>query len=243
MRHLITFIGLVLLSQSAIAQDYNDLKILFADGDYEKLVKKAESYTTDDKTKYEPVPYFWAAKGLHKISLSGTDDERFKNAYKDAIKFLGKGMKYDLKKNDGQAIEEFSEFVTEFQMTLCTRIANDIDAGDYRKAYSWAGRYTKITQNEIGVLYIMGACKYEQKDRSTARTKWKEAEDILPNVTGVDSWSEADRKTLMIGILETAKMYKITMQEDKAKEIVGKAAMWFEDDEEWSRRYDDYVNS
>ncbi|MCR9173645.1 MAG: hypothetical protein NXI10_14175 [bacterium] len=243
MRHLFTFIGLILLTQTAVAQDYNDLKILFADEDYEKLVKKAEGYTTDDKTKYDPVPYFWAAKGLHKISLSGTDDERFKNAYKDAIKFLGKGMKYDLKKNDGQAIEEFNEFVREFQMTLCTRIANDIDAGDYRKAYSWAGRYTKITQNEIGVLYIMGACKYEQKDRSTARTKWKEAEDLLPNITGVESWSDADKKTLMIGIIETAKMYKVSLQDEKAKEILGKAAQWFEEDEEWQRRYDDYVNS
>lgn len=243
MRHLITFIGLVLLSQSAMAQDYNDLKILFADENYEKLVQKAEGYTTNDKTKYDPVPYFWAAKGLYKISLSGTDDERYKNAYKDAIKFLGSGIKYDLKKNNGAALEEFGEFVEEFQMTLYTRIANDIDAGDYRKAYSWAGRYVKITQNEIGVLYLMGACKHQDKDRSTARTKWKEADDMLPNVTGVDGWSEADRKTLMIGIIETAKAYKASMQEAEAKEILGKAAQWFEDDEEWQRRYDAYVNS
>lgn len=244
MRHLITFIGLMLFSQMAMAQgDYDDLRILFADGTYEKLVKKAEGYTTNDKTKYDPVPYMWLAKGLHKISLSGSDDERYKNAYKDAVKYLGKGMKYDLKKNDGQAMEEFSEFITEFQMTCVNRISNDIEAGDYRKAYAWAGRYKKITQNPVGVYLILGACKYIQKDRSTARAQWKEADAILPTITGVDDWSEADRTVLKIGIIETAKAYKVNMQDDKAKDILGKAAQWFEGDEDWQRRYDEYVNS
>ena len=243
MRHLITCIGLLLFSQTVSAQDYDDLRILYADEDYEKLVKKAEGYTESDDTKYDPVPYIWAAKGLYKISLSGSTDERFKNAYKDAVNFLGKGMKYDLKKNDGQAMIEFAEFVTEFQMTLCTRIVNDIDAGDFRKAYSWSTKYRKITQNEVGVLLIMAACKHDQKDRSTARTNWKEADALLPEVTGVDSWSEADRKILMVGIIESAKAYKSMLQDDKAKDILGKAAQWFEEDEEWQRRYDDYVNS
>jgi tetratricopeptide (TPR) repeat protein len=243
MRHLITFIGLLLFSQLATAQSYDDLRILYADGNYEKLVKEAESYTEKDDTKYDPVPYIWAAKGLYKISLSGTTDERFDNAYKDAIKFLGKGMKYDLKKNDGQAIEEFKEFIDEFQLTLYNRINNDLVAGDDRKAYSWASRYGKITQNEVGALLILGACKYEQKDRSTARAKWKEADELWPEITGVDSWSEADQKILMIGIIETAKAYKTMFMEDKAKEMMGKAGQWFEDDEEWQRRYDEYVNS
>lgn len=244
MRHLITFIGLVLFSNMAMAQsDYDDLRILYADGAYEKLVKKAESYTAKDDTKYDPVPYIWLAKGLYKISLSGTDDERFKNAYKDAIKFLGKGIKYDVKKNDGQAMEEFSEFITDFQLTCANRISNDIEAGDYRKAYSWAGRYKKITQNPVGVYLILGACKYIQKDRSTARANWKEADAILPTITGVDNWSEADRTVLKIGIIETAKAYKLGLQDDKAKDILGKAAQWFEGDEDWQRRYDEYVNS
>jgi len=243
MRHLITFVGLVLFSQMASAQDYDDLRILYADGDYEKLVRKAEGYTEDDDTKYDPVPYIWAAKGLYKISLSGTDDDRFKNAYKDAIKFLGKGMKYDLKKNDGQAIEEFKEFVVEFQLTLCTRVANDIDAGDYRKAYSWASRYKKITQNNVGAEFLLGACKHQQKDRSSARAAWKEAEALLAETSGVEDWSEADQKMLMIGIIETAKAYKVTLQEDKAKQMLGKAGQWFEENDEWKRRYDDYVNS
>ncbi|GAB5418148.1 MAG: hypothetical protein Crog4KO_32280 [Crocinitomicaceae bacterium] len=228
----------------AVAQDdYNDLRILYADGDYEKLTKKAEGYTTNDKTKYDPVPYIWLAKGLYKISLSGTDDERYKNAYKDAVKYLGKGIKYDLKKNDGQAMEEFSEFITDFQMTCVTRISNDIEAGDYRKAYSWAGRYRKITQNPVGVYLILAACKSIQKDRSTARENWKKADEILPTITGVDDWSEADRTVLKIGIIESAKAYKTNMQDDKAKEILGKAAQWFEGDEDWQRRYDEYVNS
>jgi tetratricopeptide (TPR) repeat protein len=234
----------MLFSQVAMAQgDYDDLRILFADGNYEKLVKKAETYTAGEKTKYDPVPYIWMAKGLYEISLSGSTDERFKYAYKDAVKNLGKGIKYDIKKNDGQAMEEFSEFIADFQLTCYNRISNDIEAGDHRKAYSWVGRYKKITQQQAGVYMLLGTCKYVAKDRSTARANWKEADALLPEITGVDGWSEADRNLLKLAIIETAKAYKESMQDDKAKDILGKAAQWFEGDEDWQRRYDEYVNS
>lgn len=243
MRHIITFVGILLLAQSAVAQsDYDDLKILYADENYEKLVKEAEKYTENDKTKYDPVPYFWAAKGLYKISLSGTDDENFKNAYKDGINFLSKGIKYDLKKNDGQALEEFGEFVDEYQLSLYTRINNEMSAEAYKKAYSWVMKYKKITEQMAGVEFVIGACKYRDGDRTTARNSWTEGERLLKEVTDMDSWSEADRNLLKMGILQSARVYKDTQQKDKAKEILNKAAQWFEEDEDWKTEYDDIVN-
>ncbi len=242
MKHIITLVALLFVTQFGIAQDYNDLKILFADGNYEKLVKEAEKYTEDDDTKYDPVPYFWAAKGLYKLSLSGTTDEDFKNAYKDGINFLSKGIKYDLKKGDGVAMEDFGDFIDEYRLSLYTRISNEMDALSYKKAYSWAVKYKKISTEGCGINFVIGACKYNDGDKSTARTAWLEAEKLIDELSGVDSWSEADRKMLKLGILQTAKTYKESQQMDKAKSTLNKAAQWFEEDADWKERYDEIVN-
>lgn len=243
MKNIITLVGLLFLSLTTFAQgEYNDLKILYADEDYEKLVRECEKYTENDKTKYDPVPYFWAARGLYKISLSGTTDERYKNAYKDAITFLSKGIKYDEKKNDGATMEEFSDFVDEFRNSLYQRISNDIESAAYKKAYSWAIKYTKISNESTGVNFVIGACKYNDGDRSSARTAWTEAEKALEELTGVDSWNEADRDMLKLGILQTAKAYKASQQMDNARKILNKAAQWFEEDDDWKSEYDEIVN-
>ena len=243
MKNIITILAVLFVTQIGFGQNYDDLKILYADENYEKLVKVAEKYTEGEKTKKDVLPYIWLAKGLYKISLSGSDDERFKNAYKDAIKFLGKGMKYDIKLNDGATLDEHREFIDEFQLSLYQRISNELEAGAYKKAYSWAVKYKKISQNLVGMYYVSGACKFNDSDKSSARTFWTEGEKLLEEVTDIDSWSEADRMMFKLGIIHSALSYKNTRQMDKAKAILNKAAQWFEEDEDWQTRYDEIVNS
>jgi hypothetical protein len=227
----------------SFAQKYDELKILYADENYEKLVARAEKYTASDKTKKEVPPYIWLAKGLYKISESGTTDEKFKNAYKDAIKYLSKGMKYDLKYNEGATLAEHQEFIDMFKMTLVERITNELEGENYKKAYAWAIKYQKITQHLAGVKYLQGACKMRDSDRSSARTLWGDADKFLAEVTGVDGWSEADKAMLKMGALQTAAVYKSSRQMDKAKAVLNKVAQWFENDEDWKTKYDEFVNS
>ena len=140
MKNLLSLLFIVVLSNLSLAQppEYDDLKILYADADYEKLAKVAGSYTEKDNTKKDILPYIWLGKGLYKISLSGTTDEKFKNAYKDAIKYLKKGMRYDLKYNDGAVFAEHEEFLNKFQMSLVEIIDNEVAAESYRRAFGWA---------------------------------------------------------------------------------------------------------
>jgi hypothetical protein len=241
----LTTLSLIALSFTSIAQspNYDDLKILYADANYEKLVKEADGYTLNEKTKKDIPPYFWAAKGLYKISLSGTDDERFKNAYKEAITFLGKGMSYDAKYNSGSYTKEESEFVGKFQMSLVETIENDIAANAWKKAYGWAIKYQKITTDLTGIYFLQGACKYYDLDKTTARDMWKKAEIEMAKIESIDDWSEADKKVLKLGILYSAKALKDSRQVDKAKTLLGKAGQWFENDDDWKEKYDEIVNS
>ena len=244
MKNILTILSALFLTFLSYGQSpgYDDLKILYADANYEKLVKVADKYTLDDKTKKDVLPYIWAAKGLYKISLSGTDDDNFKNAYKDAIKYLSKGMSYDIKYNEGATIAEEEEFVAQFQLSLVEVIENEVSAGGFKKAYGWAIKYSKITLNEVGIKYMMGACKHEDGDKPGARTEWQSAEKLLAAVESTDAGTEADRKMLKLGILYSAAAMKKSRQMDAARDLLGKAAQWFENDEDWKVKYDEIVN-
>lgn len=245
MKHIIACLSLILMSQTVISQDYDELTILYADGAYKKLVSKAIKITENDKTKKEVPPYIWAAKGLYKISLSGDNDEKYKGSYKDAIKYLGKAVKYDIKANDGATIanEQFVEFFEEFQMSLFKRIQGELDGGQPKKAYSWAVKYNKITEELVGSKYLSGACKFLASDPGSSRVLWIEADNLLKEVTSIESWTEADKKMFMYGVLYSADALKNKRQKDKAKVLLNKVAQFFEEDEIWKEKYDAIVNS
>lgn len=247
MKHLVAILSFLFLSVTVFSQtrEYKDLIILYADGTYDsykKLVKEAEKYTLKDDTKKDPQPYFWMAKGLYKISISGTDDENYKNAYKDAIKFLSKGIKNDVKYNDGAYTAEEDEFVSMFQMTLFETINNEIVGGGFKRAFGLVLKYASISNNTAGANYLMGACKYYADDKYSAREYWKTANEELEAIESIENWSEADKKMLKYGVLHSAAAMKASRQEDKAKELVGKVAQWFEEDGDWQDLYDEIVN-
>lgn len=238
---LLSFLFIASLSFGQ-APAYDDLKILYADANYEKLAKVAAGYTENDKTKKDILPYIWLSKGLYKISLSGTDNEKFKNAYKDAIKYLSKGMKYDMKYNEGSTIAEHKEFIDKFQLSLYEVIDNEISDGNFRRAYGWGIKYQKITTNFVGVKYLMGACKYNDQDKPTARTLWQDGSKLLDELKTTEGWSEADLKIFKLGLLSSAEGLQKTRQGDKAKALLNRTAQWFEEDEDWQQRYDEIVN-
>lgn len=244
MKNILTLICLALVALTANAQapNYDDLKILYADANYEKLAKVASGYTENDKTKKDVLPYIWLSKGLYKISLSGSDNDKFKNAYKDAIKYLGKGITYDHKYNEGATLEEHKEFIESFQLSLQELIENEISSGNFKRAYGWVIKYQKVTSQMVGVKYLLGACKYEDQDKATARAMWNEGDALMTEITSIKGWSEADINIFRSGLLLSANAMVKARQADKARALLNKAAQWFEEDEVWKEQYNEIVN-
>jgi hypothetical protein len=223
---------------NAQAPSYDDLQILYADGNYDKLIKSAESYTQKEKTSSDPLPYFWMGRGLYKMSQSGTDEERYKNAYKDAVGVVGKAIKLD---KAGDVQREYSEFFDEFRMSLVELIGNDASGGDYKKANSWVLKYYKLNPNSVGAKYMEGACKYRNADKGGANAAWKDADKRVGTLT-FDELNNAEKQLLKIGVIQTAECYVATKQTEKAKTLLGKVAQWYEEDEEFKTKYDEIVN-
>lgn len=240
MRKLV-LIGALLTTKLLVAQapEYNDLRILYADGDYEKLVRASEKYVLSDKTKSDALPHMWMARGLYKVSLSGSADEKYKNAYKEAIGEVGKSIKYD---KSGDVQTEYAEFYDEFKNSLVEMIRNEIEVPDYKKAATWVLKYFKINMTSIGAKYLDGVCKYRNSDKGGANTAWKEAETLLKSVSDIDSWSKAEKDLLMMGVIQTAECYISSKQVDKAKAVLSKVAQWYEGNEDFKTKYDEIVN-
>jgi hypothetical protein len=224
---------------SAQAPGYDDLRILYADGNYDKLIKSADSYTQKEKTKADALPYLWLGRGLYKMSQSGTTDEKYKNAYKDAIGAIGKCIKQD---KSGDVQREYTEFFEEFKMSMVELIDNDLSVPDYKKASSWVIKYYKLDPNSIGAKFLEGACKYRNADKGGANAAWKETDKKLAALTSIEDMGKADRELLKMGILQTVDCYMASKQVDKAKTLLGKVAQWFEEDEEFKAKYDEIVN-
>ncbi len=173
-------------------------------------------------------------------SLSGTADEKYKNAYKDAIGALAKGMK--VAKDSIELLSAHMDFIGQFQNSMVEMISNDIAAKDYNKAAGWVIKYYKITANPIGAKYMDGAAKYRNADKGGANALWKEAETMLKKITSLDEWTEADRTLLKLGVMEAAECYISSKQVEKAKETMNKVAPWFESDPDFKEKYDALIN-
>lgn len=237
------FFGIVFSMSTLVGfgqKSYDDLQILYADGNYEKLIKVATKYTSDDATRKDPLPHLWMARGYYKISISGSDDPEDKNAFKDAVGAVAKFLKAD-KGGEAMSDPENSEFVETMQAALFEQISNDIATDNYRKAYSWVIKYNKISNNSLGSKYLEAACKFRTDDKSTAFTMWRECEAEAAKITDRASWSPTDLDIMKSGVLESAECLVSVRQVDKAKALVNKIAPWFEDDEEFKTAYNEIL--
>lgn len=238
MKNVICLILMVFSYTLSFAQepDFDDLKILYADGKYEKLVKSAHKYSQKEHLQKHPAPLMWMAKGLYKISISGTPSEKIKDPYKEAIGSLAKAIKID---KDSACLKNNAEFVDEFQMSMVERVSNSLSSDKFKDAAGWAAKYTKITKHPVGCKFIEAAAKYRSNDKGGATAIWKECEKILPTIQHLEGWSDADKDLFVMGIMQTAECYIAAKQQDKAVALYNKVAPWFEEHEAFKTRYDE----
>lgn len=221
------FLLLLLSANVTMAQppNYDDLLMLFTDENWEKLIKESEKYTMKEDTKSDPLAHMWLAKGLYYMSLSGTDDEDYKSAYKDAITSMGKVIKLD---KSGDIQDDQAVFIETFKMDLVERIENEMSTP--KKAAGWITKYYKFEPAFIGAKYLEGACKYLDADKASANILWKEGEAALKDLT-VDNFNKdfgmSDKQLFLMGILKTVECYNASKQLDKAKTLLGKTAQFY----------------
>lgn len=230
------------ISGKSFAQppSYDDLIILYADGNYEKLLKVAEKYTQKDDTKKDALPFLYLAKCNFMMSKDQTWLEKYPKAFNDAIRFAGNVIKKD---KEGVVVEENKEFFVDLKGALVEDMKNLIDEGSYAKLMGYIAKLHRFSKDDVGSYFLKTGAQYQEKDKSGAKLTQREAWERLEAVENVDAWSDIDKEMLKIGTMEYCNaQINVMKQTAPAKELLGKVKQWLEDDEEFMDYYNKIIN-
>lgn len=250
----------------AQAPDFNDLVILFADGDYEKCIHKAEKYMSKDATRKEPMPYFFMSKCQFEINKDGEFKEKhpeYKRAYSNALKYAATFTRKDKAKvhqKELQVIEYFEE--------LKGAILEDVDGymhGEkpkYSKCVGELKRLVTFAPEDAGAWLMLATCDYRNMNKTVARDEFKKAYELVKTLnfktdvmhmdeseelSDIENWEKELKvnhtaRLLMQGLIEAARMQVDARSPEKAKEIMNMGKQWYEEVEEYMTAYNEIVN-
>lgn len=230
MRNLLLTLSAIFAMNLSFGQNYDELRILFVDENYEKLLKVAEQYTMRDNTKNDAEPYLWLARGLFAMSKNEdyTNQDKFKKSFNDCLTWMGKYYKKD---KTLSLYNDHREFFVEVKTALYEMIETDISSGNYAKALGNVSKIAKTSPSNFAQDFLAGACNFNKGDKTTARDNWKKAEAQIKDATDelIDGWERPDKLLLALGMVETAKCYVKSKKPDLAKDLMKKGLSWFDD--------------
>ncbi|MFT4601531.1 MAG: hypothetical protein ACI857_001712 [Arenicella sp.] len=241
-RATLVLILLVGFGSDAEAQSpaYDDLIILYADGAYDKLLKKADKYALGKSTKKDALPYLYLAKCNFEMSKDQKWLEKYPKAFNDAIRYAGNVIKKD---KEGIVVDENKEFFIDLKTAVVEDIKNLAEEGSYAKLMGYIAKLHRFSKNDVGSYFLKTAAQYQEKDKGGAKLTQKEAWTRLDAVENVDSWSDIDKEMLRIGVVEYCNaQINVVRQTKPAKDLLGKVKQWLEDDEEFMAYYDKIIN-
>jgi hypothetical protein len=207
---------------------YNDLLILFVDGNYKKLAAKAEKYTLKEETKNDPYTYLWTSKALFKISQMNDNDEMYKNAYKDCISFMAKCIKKD---KNHEVYDKEKDFIFELKNSMIENTINEYVSKNYKKAQDYCKKLVSIFPDDVSTKFMDAVCRFQNKDIPGANTIWNENQRAFELINNIDNLNDKEKEFLRLAVIESMKCLKENKQVDRAKNIGEKAKKWFSDDD------------
>jgi len=230
MKNLLLTLSAIFALNLSFGQNYDELRILFVDENYEKMLKVAEQFTMKDGTKNDAEPYLWLARALFAMSKNEeyTNQDQYKKSFNDALTWLGKYYKKD---KSLSLYSDHRDFFVEIKTALYEMIETDISAGNHAKALGNISKIAKVSPKNFANDYLAGACNFNKGDKTTARDNWKEGDALLKIATDeeINNWEKPDKMLLALGMVETAKCYIKSKKPELAKALLERGKNWFDD--------------
>ena len=233
------FTFLALFVTASVAQEYEDLKSLYLDGKYDKLVDKAEKYTKKEKSMNDPLPYLYMAKGLFKIS----GDERFKNQemYKTAeMDALSKFQIYK-KKDKGNVYKDIADpFLAEVKTQVYEETENFYSAKNYKKALANMKKIIKFEPENQGALIVKGLCEYGTANKTEGKKNIELAITHIKNMKNFEDMSTEDKHLMEYSLMEYTNFLVNAKDFSGAKSAITLGYQYFKGEEH--KEYEDLYN-
>jgi hypothetical protein len=223
MKNLLTLGLAAALSLPAMAQKhvYEDLLVKFVDEKYEDVLAKAQSYTENDDTKKDPLPYLYISMSLYEMSKieKFRAMEEYKKADKDAVKWAEKYRKKDKEK---QFFDNYADFWAELNTMAGESGLNFYDEGPkgMSKAKQMFDGMTGYYPENPGPWLMLALCQYSTNLAKEAEISMKNFQKALDDAGGAGDLPEDQKK-----LLKQAMMNYATWKETKGDKASGKAML------------------
>jgi DNA-directed RNA polymerase subunit F len=236
-KHLLLLIATALFTLPSLAQpdSFEDLLLPFVDAKYEKVLYKAERYTLDEKTKKHPLPYLFMSMSFFEISKMDDDKmkTKFPDAFKDAVKYVGKYAKLD---KDKKYASEYADFFGAIRTSLINDGEIMLDQAKYTKAKSSYAYLIQMDANDAGAKLMLGVTFDAMKSKKEAETNYAEAKKLLQEKKcTVDNKTQKD--FLRNSLITVANKLSAT-DKSKAKEWLDLGMEYFGEDNEYKITYE-----
>lgn len=251
MKKLILFSFLFISSISKfIAQDYQELLVMYVDEEYEKCFEKALKFTESDKTKNDPLPYLYASMSSYAMSQDHKYSEDYPKAYSTSLSLLAKYRKKD---KDYQYREDAEEFIEKLKLVILEEADNYMLEGtekSYKKALGGIKKVTQFDPNDFGAALLRGELEILTKNKTEGKRLVAEAFQNIRTIGAevqFGDMTETQQLYLKRALMEYAKFQREKYPEE-AKETISLGHQFFyekrddcllENNEDFKKLYDD----
>ena len=179
--------------------EFEDLRILYMDQKYEKLISKAESYVDKDKTRKSPEPYLYLSKAYFEMSQLEEYNEDYPpdKAFRDALKWASK---YRRKDKEGEIYDENDFYFQELKKSAIEEAGGLMSDQKYSRAKRYYDGITDFDPNDAGAWLMLGYCQMQMRSMQEAKLTFQEAGKVL-NTANMDKLNSTERKLLLDGVI------------------------------------------
>lgn len=204
MNKLLVFLAAFFFSIAGMAQisggKYDKLFDEVLMEDYEGCLKRALKMTEKDEYRKEPEPYLYVAYCYLALSENPDMEELYPNAFKDAMKFAAKGVKYDAKdrntKSDdrtehddaGYYVENNQDFLNRLKRAGMDEAEFYFNEDNFSKAASTYSRVQKIDPEDENILMITAACQFKSRNVGQGKMTLQESLDLIKKKYSIEGY-------------------------------------------------------
>lgn len=219
--------------------EFEDLRILYMDQKYEKLISKAEAYVDKDKTRKSPEPYLYLSKAYFEMSQLEEYNEDYPpdKAFRDALKWASK---YRRKDKEGEIYDENDFYFQELKKSAIEEAGGLMSDQKYSRAKRYYDGITDFDPNDAGAWLMLGYCQMQMRSMQEAKLTFVEAGKVL-NSANMDKLNSTERKLLLDGVINYSDYLIQEGMKDSARTTLDLAKPALDGDSEYEM-YLDKVN-
>jgi len=215
--------------------EYDNLRVMLMDEDYEKLVKKALAITENDKRKKEPMPYLFASMAYYEMSKDEKYSEDYPKAFDSALKYAAK---YRTKDKGSDYVDSNRDYIDDIRAGAMEVGENYAEDENWSKAKRYYKYITKFDPQDPGAWLMRGYSELKGNDRSGAKLSLAKYNDLGHGE--FDSYSSDQQRLLKYALMTYSEHLFQNGMKDSSSAVIGSGEELFPEDKEYKMAVEDF---